>query len=214
MFIVNNSNAEIMGNALLEDNSNIGLSINTSSSATIFMPASITVRGTQGGYGTGIFLCDNSVLRSFATLLVENNGNGSLNCGIYACRNATATMFPDSSTDVKIQNNVSYGIAIHLNSVGRFQGNVNVSGNTDHGVRLLQSSLIDASGIGISPNQGAGISATDGSSVRCFNCTITGNVNNDVRLEWASRSFLIGGTVGSVICEDNTVLTAGDYVCP
>jgi hypothetical protein len=158
-------------------------------------------------------MCDNALFRSYGTLLIENNKDGSINCGIYACRNSTVSLFPDSGADVKIQNNADHGIAIHLNSVGRLEPDVTISGNTGNGVRLLQNGLLWASGTVISTNDESGIWASDGSSAHCNNCSITGNTGGDVRLEWASRSTLTGGSVAGVFCDDNTVLTRGDHVC-
>ena len=214
IFIVENSNAEMWGTLLSEDNVSVGLNIDTSSSVQAFMPGSLTVRGTKGGLGTGIFLQENSLLKSSGPLLVENNKDGSLNCGIYVCRNSTITLFPHPSADVTIQNNQGYGIALHLNSVGRFDPTVSINTNKNHGLRLVANSVLDAAGMIITSNEASGIFATDGSVVRCVNCTITGNLNNDVNLEWASRSLLTGGTVGSVVCADGTVLSGGDHICP
>lgn len=237
MVVTQSSGAEISGVLCAESNGNIGMRISVASGVSIFgkvdilnnhdkgidigssevfcgsSTSNLTVSGTSGGYGTGIFMCDNALLRSYGKLLVENNKDGSLNCGIYVCRNSTVSLFPNSSTDAKIQNNASHGIAVHLNSVGRFERDVSISGNTENGVRLLQNGLLWANGTVIYSNGGSGILARDGSSVHCRNCNITGNFEGDVRLEWASRSELTGGSVGSVVCDDNTVLTRGDHVC-
>ena len=80
-------------------------------------------------------------------------------------------------------------------------------------MRLWSNAVLSAHDTGITSNTGSGISASDGSSAHCNNCSITGNTAGDVRLEWASRSELTGGSVGGVFCDDNTVLTRGDHVC-
>ena len=221
--IAENSNAEILGTVLVEDNSTIGLFINISSSLSVGESASLTVKGTEG---YGILITELSTLKAWAgSILVENN-TGSNGYGILAVRSSNVTL-QGPTTSAIIRNNDLDGIAIYQHSSGRFDAGTEITGNGWSGLIAGDNSMLMASGSKVQNNRRWGVSADDGSTANFRDCIITGNgpllvpdppeINYNVRLSFGSRGTLNENTIGGdlpITCEGPGVISRGNPTCP
>lgn len=88
-----------------------------------------------------------------------------------------------------IQNNILRGLSVVDDGAVDASG-ITVQGNGD-GVVLNTAGHVTAfGGTTIQNNQGFGVLAANGSTFRCFPCTITGNAIDGIRLLGASRAIL------------------------
>ena len=88
-----------------------------------------------------------------------------------------------------IQNNILRGLSVIDDGAVDASG-ITVQGNRD-GVVLNAAGHVTASGgTTIQNNQRFGVAAGNGSTFRCFPCTITGNGNDGIRLQGASTAIL------------------------
>ena len=151
---------------------NAGILINLSSSAWVSEEGTITVKGTTG-LGMGIFINTNSTLHVEGKIISENN-SGSECAGIQVQRSSNLTL-QGSNLSVNIQNNSGIGINILQHSSAQLDPGIEIHDNTGDGLFIGDNSMLYAKGTGVKNNGGKGISADDGSSVKCNSSVITGN---------------------------------------
>ena len=138
--------------------------------------------------------------------IADNTGNG-----IAAATNTALWL-----TTSRIENNGNDGIEVSNNSTAHFN-DITVTGNGGNGFSVYNHAFIQAyndPGSSITGNGGHGIVGWNGVSIQLQNATITGNTNNDVNASFGSRFHLYGdGTIDDIYCDDS-VLDAGDFLCP
>ena len=130
--ISNTSNLYINGVMDIKDNGHIGLYM-MHSSVQVNTAGKLTISGTTGGNGDGIFLEGNAYLRVYqGGLTVQNNSAGSLGRGIALYRGSQVGLFPLLPNTVSIKNNL-VGIVANDGSVsgGNVANTIDVSGNTN-----------------------------------------------------------------------------------
>ena len=141
-----------------------------------------------------------------ASTITDNTGNG-----IAAATNTALWL-----TTSRIENNGNDGVAVSNNSTAHFY-DVTITGNGGHGIAAYNHAFVQAYedvGSSITGNGGHGINAWNGVSIDLHKATITGNTNDDVNASFGSRFIFYGGsTIGDIYCDDS-VLSAGDKVCP
>jgi hypothetical protein len=212
LVVADASTSEIKGGILSENDGSIGLAVARSSSVFIENEGSFTARSIKGD-GQGIYIAETSSVRVRGNVLIENN-EGDYCAGIFVARQSSLRL-SGSNLSVEILNNKGFGIwAVHQSTVWIGPG-VKIHNNTNDGLNIYLNCELFADNLFVQDNGGRGITANDGSIVRCNNSTITGNAGGDVNLEFGSRSSLDGNTIGSLpISCDNTVLSRGNHVCP
>ena len=139
--------------------------------------------------------------------IADNTGNG-----IAAGANTALWL-----TTSRVENNNGDGIHVSNNSSAQFY-DITVTGNGGNGISAYNHAFVQAYqdvGSSITNNGNHGIVARAGCSIELYNATITGNANDDVNASFGSRFQFFGGNtaIGDVYCDDS-VLSAGDFLCP
>lgn len=87
-----------------------------------------------------------------------------------------------------LQNNALRGLSV-IDGGAVDASSITVQGNGDGVVLNSAGYLVAYGGTTIQNNQGFGVQAANNSNFRCFPCTITGNGNDGVRLQGASKAI-------------------------
>lgn len=242
IYITENAAFESYGTTLLEANGTAGMMVNLSSSvylaasnlqilnnigyglliartSTVYVNdgAEISVNGTSGGDGIGIYIGENSTLFLRGQLTVENT-SGYYGNGINMSRNSVMR-FTNPASIVQIRNNTGVGVYIFSNShfESTFKADVSIHNNTKNGISVAVDSQLRAAGIKVQDNGSWGISADEGSNVYLADSTINGNSADawDIVLWFGSRISLYRNTIGKlpIYCE-TSVISRGDVKCP
>jgi len=156
----------------------------------------------------GIGVWGGSYIGLIGAVIADNNSYG----GIALATNSSAWL-----ASCRIENNVADGIQAGNNSTVHIY-DTTITGNTGQGIGAYNHAFIQAYqdvGSSITGNGNHGVNVWNGASLQLHNATITGNTAGDVNASFGSRFHFYGedSTIGSIACDDS-VLSAGDNVCP
>ena len=209
-----------------------GLNISDGSAASFNSPASEPPSRVviSGNGAEGIEAAHNATLASRIPLEARNNAYEGVGVWGSSHVDLTAATVADNNgfaglavitnssaylNGCRIENNVDDGIHAGNNSTVHLY-DITITGNTGHGIAAYNHAFVQSYqdvGSSITGNGGHGVNAWNGVSIQLDNATITGNTNNDVNASFGSRLYLPGTNLGTVYCDDS-VLSAGDAVCP
>ena len=198
----NSPAAQPPSKAIISENGAEG--IEAASNGSFFSKVPLEVKNNAyegvGVWGSSYVDITNAVIAdndSYAGVAVVTNSSASLN----ACR---------------IEGNAGHGVETANNSTLHIY-DTNITGNSGHGIAAYNHAFVQAYqdvGSSITNNGEHGINLWNGVSFQLHKATITGNTNDDVNASFGSRfHFSGGGTIGDIYCDDS-VLSAGDWVCP
>lgn len=215
------------------NNSGSGLGISDGSAASLNSPASepsSKLVFSNNGWD-GISVDNTATLYSKLPSEIKNNAYegvdawGSSNVGLEAATVTDNTGYGiEANTNSSIwlttsrvaNNNGGDGIQVGNNSTVHIY-DTDVTGNAGNGIGVYNHSFVQSyRGVGpsITGNGGHGLNIWNGSSVQLDNATVTGNSKADVTASFGSRFIFEGNsTLGTIYCDDS-VLSAGDAVCP
>lgn len=220
----------LMRNTTMQDNAAEGLRVSENSTAEV----TGCISRRNGEWGIAVF--DNSNVLLQGTIALTNNGTSGL--GVFFSSSARS-----SKATIQANNNKHNGIILGGGSnvnFGRRGGKVTTNNNMGNGIRLFNSgslqvyagntvNVVGNSGRGVSVdgnsslqnfggtfviknNKGGGLLVDNGGSVTMKGSTITEN-GTDVALSFGARATLNGNTIGTIVC-DNISLIRGDTACP
>ncbi len=220
----------LIRNTILQDNADEGLQVSENSTAEL------TDCTSQRNGEWGIVVFANSNVHFHGTVALTNNAKSGL--GVFFSSSAGSF----SGATIHADNNAHHGILVIGSSnidIGRAGGIVTANNNKKNGIGLLNDGSIQfwAATVSTSRNGGKGIYVGGNSSLRNFgatflvknnkdtgltvenggsvtmkNASITGN-SIDVALSFDARATLKGNTIGSITC-DNSSMIRGDTACP
>ena len=134
-----------------------------------------------------------------STIFSHHNSND----GILVMEVSSLNLF---DSEVTTSDNGRNGIAIHLNSDGKFIGGVVSQNNTSNGLSIRDNSTLLSKFMTVSGNSENGISVDNGSSINCCNSEISGNTGDDLILTFSSRANLFNNTIGDITSDETSLI--------
>lgn len=205
------SSLSLSGPVTIENNSSFGVSLSQSQVILNAAQEDIIIRGNP----EGISLADHSSATLRGQVRIENNQGIGL------------VVFDGSSANLRgpraaiIEGNQLNGILVSTQSVVRMNGphkirNNSLNDTVPAGIFVARNATLRAgNGVQIANNQGPGILAQQGANLGLNNMTISGNMEEGVRLlrqsvgDFLVGNVIVGNGIASITC-DVTSLVVGD----
>jgi len=204
-----------------------GISVNNASSLIVARGSTVTSMD-NGGNGISISGTSSLVIVRDATLQMKENDNHGIAVG-----SSSRFLLTEDST-LEISDNEKVGLRVGVTSSSNLVGTASITGNGSHGVEVAESSVVELrSGPTVSGNGGDGLKVRDDSYTWVVDAVIGSNsgvdvrvdsslvkfrdsdVAGDVKLKFGAKIIGEGGnSIGAIICEDTSVLSRGDTLCP
>jgi hypothetical protein len=187
-----------------------GIGVEQNASFTVQSAGSGATLTVQDNLGRGIIVNESSLLQvGGGTVTIQRNAAG----GLQAFGSARVT-FQGATLAAQISQNGDTGVEVNGNASLRLSGGTTVSGNAARGIWLINDAHGDLRNITVQDNGTTGVEASD-SSLSVNTSTISGNHGaSDIALNFGTRAFLHGNTIGTPIACDETVISSGTTVCP
>ena len=202
------------GSITAANNSGLGLGIAHNSSFTFDTPLSRfassnnLVFSNNGDIGMGVYSGSTAILRLPAEIR-ENTGSG-----IEMWGNAFVDLGTVSNAPVAIAGNGGNGI-LSSNGSNLQLTRAEVENNGSDGVGIYNNGFLYCNGSRIAGNGGDGINAWGGAGIGLDGTSLTGNTGSDIWVGGGSRLRAYNySQVGTITCDDDSVLTYGDVSCP